>query len=54
MVDRISIGLLVTAIVFVLQGGWEQDEVIEKAAKRETVEEAGVRGELRVSLEVGS
>jgi diphosphoinositol-polyphosphate diphosphatase len=26
------------------QGGWEDDETVEAAAKRETVEEAGVRG----------
>ena len=28
------------------QGGWETDESPEEAARRETVEEAGVRGEL--------
>lgn len=28
------------------KGGWEDDETLEDAAKRETVEEAGVRGEL--------
>lgn len=31
---------------FRAQGGWEDDESVEAAAKRETVEEAGVRGEL--------
>jgi diphosphoinositol-polyphosphate diphosphatase len=30
------------------KGGWEQDEVVEKAARRETVEEAGVRGDLEL------
>ena len=32
------------------QGGWEEDETVEAAAARETVEEAGVRGRLEVSL----
>lgn len=31
-----------------LQGGWETDETVEAAAKRETIEEAGVRGTLEV------
>ena len=30
------------------QGGWETDETVEAAAKRETIEEAGVRGVLEV------
>lgn len=30
------------------QGGWETDETVESAAKRETVEESGVRGALEV------
>ena len=30
------------------KGGWEQDEDVQAAAARETVEEAGVRGELEV------
>ena len=30
------------------QGGWETDEDMHAAAKRETVEEAGVRGKLEV------
>ena len=30
------------------QGGWESDESVETAAQRETMEEAGVRGELEV------
>jgi hypothetical protein len=30
------------------QGGWENDETVEAAAMRETVEEAGVRGRLEV------
>ena len=33
-----------------MQGGWEADETVEAAAARETVEEAGVRGNLEVSL----
>ena len=33
----------------VYQGGWEDDETVEAAAMRETVEEAGVRGTLEVS-----
>eukprot|EP00887_Chlorella_sp_A99_P005778 scaffold1.g5778.t1 len=33
------------ALVFP-KGGWETDESVETAAQRETVEEAGVRGEL--------
>jgi 8-oxo-dGTP pyrophosphatase MutT (NUDIX family) len=28
------------------KGGWEDDEAVEAAARRETVEEAGVRGEI--------
>jgi len=31
------------------QGGWEDDETLEAAARRETVEEAGVRGSIEVS-----
>ena len=31
-----------------IQGGWETDETVEAAAKRETIEEAGVRGVLEV------
>lgn len=31
------------------KGGWEQDEVVEAAALRETIEEAGVRGRIEVS-----
>jgi len=30
------------------QGGWEDDETVEAAALRETVEEAGVRGNIEV------
>lgn len=33
-----------------LQGGWETDESIKEAASRETLEEAGVRGTVEVSL----
>mmetsp|Transcript_659 Transcript_659/g.1544 ORF Transcript_659/g.1544 Transcript_659/m.1544 type:complete len:113 (+) Transcript_659:405-743(+) len=29
------------------KGGWEEDETLEDAAVRETIEEAGVRGELQ-------
>jgi len=32
------------------KGGWEDDETVEAAAKRETVEEAGVRGTIEVRL----
>lgn len=32
------------------KGGWEDDETVEAAAKRETVEEAGVRGSIEVRL----
>lgn len=32
------------------QGGWEDDETVEVAAQRETMEEAGVRGVLEVRL----
>jgi diphosphoinositol-polyphosphate diphosphatase len=34
--------------VFMLQGGWENDETVEEAAAREAVEEAGVRGDIVV------
>lgn len=37
------------ACCFCLQGGWEDDESLEAAARRETVEEAGVRGSIEVS-----
>lgn len=33
-----------------IQGGWENDESIEDAALRETVEEAGVVGIVEVKL----
>ena len=36
------------------KGGWEQDEDVQAAAARETVEEAGVRGELEVRSLAGS
>lgn len=32
------------------KGGWEDDESVEEAAHREALEEAGVRGNLKVSL----
>jgi len=32
------------------KGGWEQDESVEAAARRETVEEAGVRGDLEIPM----
>ncbi|PHT78816.1 Nudix hydrolase 21, chloroplastic [Capsicum annuum] len=32
------------------QGGWEKDETIEVAARRETIEEAGVCGEIKEKL----
>ena len=32
------------------KGGWELDESVEGAAQRETVEEAGVRGELELPI----
>lgn len=32
------------------KGGWETDESVESAAQRETVEEAGVRGELETPM----
>lgn len=34
------------------QGGWEDDESLEAAARRETVEEAGVRGSIEVSQQL--
>lgn len=38
--------LLITRSCPSFQGGWEDDESLVEAAKRETVEEAGVRGQL--------
>lgn len=35
------------------QGGWELDESMEEAAIRETMEEAGVLGEVGVSIITG-
>lgn len=32
------------------QGGWENDETVVEAARREALEEAGVRGEIKVSF----
>lgn len=32
------------------QGGWENDETVKEAAMREAVEEAGVRGDLKVNV----
>lgn len=37
-----------------LQGGWEKDEDKKAAALRETFEEAGVRGEVEVSIFIAS
>ena len=37
-----------------MQGGWEVDEELEDAAKRESVEEAGIRGEIEVSVNGGA
>ncbi|KAL8162299.1 hypothetical protein V2J09_013788 [Rumex salicifolius] len=34
------------------KGGWEDDETVQQAAVREAMEEAGVRGDLMVSLGV--
>lgn len=31
------------------QGGWENDETVEEAALRESIEEAGIRGDLMVN-----
>lgn len=36
--------------LFLYQGGWEKDETIEVAARRETIEEAGVCGDIEVSF----
>ena len=33
-----------------MQGGWENDESMETAASRETFEEAGVTGNIEVSI----
>lgn len=35
-------------VLIYLQGGWESDETVEEAACREALEEAGVRGVLKV------
>jgi 8-oxo-dGTP pyrophosphatase MutT (NUDIX family) len=35
-------------VVRACQGGWDDDETVEGAALRETVEEAGVRGQIQV------
>jgi 8-oxo-dGTP pyrophosphatase MutT (NUDIX family) len=46
-----SLGLHVeifVMFVFLLQGGWENDETVEEAAAREAIEEAGVRGDIVV------
>lgn len=37
-------------LLFYYQGGWEDDETAEEAACREALEEAGVRGMLKVGF----
>ena len=41
--------LLTNSLLCIEQGGWENDECMEEAAKRETEEEAGVIGVVQVS-----
>lgn len=36
-------------IFIIFQGGWELDESVEEAASRESLEEAGVLGNVEVS-----
>jgi len=36
------------------QGGWENDETVEEAAVREAIEEAGVRGDLKVKFDINN
>lgn len=40
---------LFISIILAYQGGWELDESVEEAASRESLEEAGVRGNVEVS-----
>lgn len=39
-------------ILFSFQGGWEDDETVTEAACREALEEAGVKGIIRVGYDV--
>lgn len=41
---------LFISILLAYQGGWELDESVEEAASRESLEEAGVRGNVEVSV----
>ena len=45
-----SLSSVIFFFTLMLQGGWETDETAEEAAARETMEEAGVKGELQASL----
>lgn len=40
--------LLRSLLLCKIQGGWENDETVEEAARREAIEEAGVKGDLLV------
>nr|APR63907.1 hypothetical protein [Populus tomentosa] len=42
--------LLTNSLLYIEQGGWENDECMEEAAKRETEEEAGVIGVVQDKL----
>lgn len=39
---------LFKSLLFILKGGWENDETVVEAASREAFEEAGVKGILNV------
>lgn len=42
-------GCSILAYAYDWKGGWENDETVKEAAVREAVEEAGVRGDLKVN-----
>lgn len=52
--DLLALAQIVVIFVYLCfllyQGGWEDDETVEEAACREALEEAGVKGIIKVSL----
>lgn len=45
---RVGFLLFFTSLFYFYKGGWENDETVGEAAVREAIEEAGVKGDLKV------